>query len=65
VDLKVKEMVAEYRQRMIEAADITPKEVIGALATQMRGSLLDLLTPSGGFSVEHARKRLRMPNQKR
>ena len=40
---------------MIESADITAKEVIGTLAIQMRGSLLDLLTPAGGFSLEYAR----------
>ena len=55
-DPQVKEMVEESRKRMMESANITAKEVIGTLATQMRGSLLDLLTPSGGFSVEHARK---------
>ena len=55
VDPKVREMVESFRQRMMESANLTEKEVIGTLATQMRGSLLDLLTPTGGFSIEHAR----------
>ena len=54
-DPQVKDMVEECRARMIESANITAEEVIGTLATQMGGSLLDLFTPSGGFSVEYAR----------
>lgn len=54
-DPEVQAMVEERRQRMLAAEDVHGREVIGVLATHMRGSLLDLLTPAGKFSVAHAR----------
>ena len=38
-DPKVQQMVEQSRQRMLAAADVEAKEVIGTLATQMRGSV--------------------------
>jgi len=52
---QVKEMVEDSRKRMMETANTTAKAVISTLPTQMRGSLLDLLTSELASEIEKGR----------
>ena len=54
-DPEVQVMVEQRRQEAIAAANVELKEVLGTLARQMRGSILDVLTPRGGFTLARAR----------
>jgi len=47
--------IDERKKRVIAHSDITPEEVIGGAAFQMRSSMDDLLDENGSFSIEKAR----------
>lgn len=47
--------IDERKKRVIAHSDITPEEIIGGAAFQMRSSIDDLLDENGSFSIEKAR----------
>jgi hypothetical protein len=54
--LQSPEVRKRIRERALEAAGVTADEVIGVLASHMRGDITDLLDEGGCFDLAHVRK---------
>ena len=52
----ISEAIAYRKQRALAHCKVTPEEVLGSAAFQMRSSMNDLLDDTGSFSIERARE---------
>lgn len=55
-NIRISEAIKERKQRAITHFQLTPEEVIGSAAFQMRSSIDDVLDDDGSFSLQKARE---------
>lgn len=55
-DPYISEAIQNRRQRAIAHCEVSPEEVLGSAAFQMRSSVNDMLNKRGSFSIEKARE---------